>query len=128
MDIKKTYLTLTTILLLSFNGCTPASVEPNHSPIRKTITEYAQPTPHKYALYQKSMKSIAAGIKHDPKYRRIALNTPQKKAWFKMLTYRLWDRQITRYEFMSQGLAQYPSHRYEFSFIINGFEDICSTS
>ena len=56
-------------------------------------------------------------IKDDPNYQRIALDTPEKKAWFKDLTYRLWDRQITTNQFMSEGLSKYPDRQYEFNFV-----------
>ncbi len=72
------------------------------------------------------MRSVASGIKNDTNYQRIALDTPEKKEWFKSLTYRLWDRQITRQQFMAEGLAKYPNRRYEFQFIIRGFESIYS--
>jgi len=67
------------------------------------------------------MRKIASGIKDDPNYQRIALDTPEKKAWFKSLTYRLWDRQITRQQFIKEGLRKYPDHGYEFNFIVRGF-------
>ena len=90
------------------------------------VRHYEKPTPDKLALYQQTMRSVASGIKDDARYQRIALDTPEKKAWFKRLTYRLWDRQITRYQFMEEGLAKYPSRRYEFQFIIDGFLKVCS--
>ena len=74
------------------------------------------------------MRSVASGIKDDPNYKRIELNTPEKKEWFRTLTYKLWDRQITRYEFIAEGLAQHPDHRYEFEFVVKGFESVCSSS
>ena len=67
------------------------------------------------------MRAVAAGIKDDPNYQRLALDTPEKKEWFKTLTYRLWDRQITRQQFVAEGLKRYPHHGYEFNFIVRGF-------
>ena len=125
-NIKKYYLLVASISLLGLSGCTPAS-QYLHAPAKTTMASvpYESPTPRKLALYQQTMRSVASGIKHDTNYQRIALNTPEKKEWFKTLTYRLWDRQITRHQFMAEGLAQYPSHRYEFEFVINGFSNVC---
>lgn len=129
--MKKYYFLLTGIALLAFSGCTPASselgVQPSSSNITPTnyATHYEKPTERKLGLYQQTMRSVASGIKHDTNYQRIALNTPAKKEWFKNLTYRLWDRQITRHQFIKEGLAKYPSHRYEFEFVVNGFANVC---
>ena len=126
--MQKYYLILASITLLGLSGCTPASSELGVSPKYTTTqtqqqqTSYEKPTAHKQALYQQTMRSVASGIKHDANYKRIALNTPEKKEWFRTLTYRLWDRQITRQQFITEGLSKYPSHRYEFDFVVKGFE------
>ena len=125
-NLKKYYLLLASISLLVLSGCTPASQYLGSAPTTTAnVTHYESPTPRKMALYQQTMRSVASGIKHDTKYQRIALDTPEKKEWFKTLTYRLWDRQITRQQFMAEGLVQYPTHRYEFEFVINGFANMC---
>lgn len=124
----KFYLLLANISLLGLSGCTPASqyLGTTATPISTTSTTYYEkPTPHKLALYQQTMRSVASGIKHDTTYQRITLDTPEKKEWFKTLTYRLWDRQITRQQFIAEGLAKYPTHRYEFQFVIDGFANVC---
>jgi len=127
--MQKYYLLLATVTLLMLSGCTPASSElgvtKRQAAVQTQQTQYEKPTPHKQALYQQTMRSVASGIKHDTNYKRIELNTPEKKEWFRTLTYRLWDRQITRYQFVSEGLSQYPDHRYEFDFVIKGFESVC---
>jgi hypothetical protein len=130
--MKKYYLLLSAVALLGLSGCTPASsalVKPKTQTTQQLQdTQYEKPTVHKQALYQNTMRSVASGIKHDPNYKRMALDTPEKKEWFKNLTYRLWDRQITRHQFISEGLSRYPAHRYEFEFVVKGFESVCSAS
>ena len=75
----------------------------------------------KMAMYTLKMKQIAQTIKSDRNYKKISFNTKEKKAWFRELTYRLWDKQITEEEFINEALEKYPTHRYEFEFIIDGF-------
>ncbi|MDD3602411.1 MAG: hypothetical protein PHZ17_03735 [Sulfurovum sp.] len=104
----------------TFTACTPTFdlAEPSMAAnIEKT---YEKPTPEKLELYQQKMTEVASRIKDDPKYDRIVLDTPEKKSWFKDLTYRLWDRQITKNQFIAEGLKKYPTHRYEFEFVIKG--------
>ncbi|NOR54642.1 MAG: hypothetical protein GQ531_00390 [Sulfurovum sp.] len=117
---RKTTLILTSIAILGFSGCTSSSDLLSPS----TTSTYVPPTERKNALYSNDMRSVASGIQHDINYNKIELDTPEKKAWFKKLTYRLWDRQITNSQFMSEGLAKYPTHRYEFDFIIKGFASL----
>ena len=126
-------LGLVTLTALTFTGCTSpmASITPSTNTqrthtqsthIQSTYTQsYEKPTPEKLAMYQQTMRNVAAGIKNDTNYQRIALDTPAKKEWFKSLTYRLWDRQITRQQFIAEGLSKYPTHQYEFNFVVNGF-------
>ena len=74
----------------------------------------------KTKIYQTTMGKLALSTKEDPRYQRIALETAENKAWFRSLTYRLWNREITKQAFVQEGLEQYPEHRYEFEFIAEG--------
>jgi len=140
----KLYITLG-VLAIFINGCTgpelnlpsmvhnpiktsnkkevkqPSTTQLTQSPIIER--KYYQPTPQKEALFNKEMRRVALSTQNDPRYHRMSLDTPEKKEWFKTLMYRLWDRQITRDEFIAQGVAKYPTHRYEFEFIANGFQN-----
>lgn len=121
----KLRLTIAACVALSFSGCTNSMnslMAPTPAAVPKA-QHYQQPTAAKSESYQQTMRKVAGGIKDDPKYQRIALDTPEKKAWFKSLTYRFWDRQISRQQFMSEGLSQYPDRNYEFNFIANGFQN-----
>lgn len=75
----------------------------------------------KLLLYKAKMKEVALTIKSDGNYRKVSFDTQAKKEWFRELTFRRWDKQITQDEFMSEALEKYPTHRYEFDFINKGF-------
>jgi len=108
---------------LSFTACTNSVTLPKPSGTSGASTaHYQKPTPEKDARFHETMKKVALSTKDNPKYHRMALDTPEKKTWFKSLMYRLWDRQITRSQFIAEGLEKYPTHRYEFEFIANGFQ------
>jgi len=115
------YLIVATFVALGFTGCTNSMNLLSEPTNTTTAQHYVQPAPARSEAYQNIMRKVASGIKDDLNYHRIALDTPEKKAWFKSLTYRLWDRQMTRQQFMTEGLAKFPTHQYEFNFIINGF-------
>lgn len=116
----KKHLILTAIAAVSFTGCT----NPMSSVITPSIKKqsYQKPTAAKSAAYQDTMIKVALSTRDDSKYRKLELDTAEKKAWFKDLMYRLWDRQITRNQFIAEGLAHYPSRRYEFNFVAQGFQ------
>lgn len=124
----KYHLSILLLVGLALSGCSTTlptlnsepSPQQSH-PTPQPVT-YEAPTPQKLANYQTTMRSIASGIKNDPSYQRLELDTDENKAWFKDLTYRLWDRQITKETFLAQGLKKYPTHRYEFNFVINGLQ------
>ena len=105
----------------AFTACTPSLDLPGPSETSYVQKTYEDPTPEKMEQYKQKMEEVASRIKDDSRYDRIVLDTPEKKSWFKDLTYRLWDRQITRTQFMAEGLKKYPTHRYEFEFVIRGF-------
>ena len=104
-------LTLTFIV-----GCSNSVISKN------TSVHYEQPTAKEHIAFKKIMKAVAISTQDDDKYNKMTLDTPRKKAWFKSLMYLLWDRQITRSQFIAKGLSQYPAHKYEFTFVANGFQ------
>jgi len=69
----------------------------------------------------KDIKRVGLLTKDDPKYSRLDLNSPEKKNWFRNITYSLWKRDISNNQFMKLALQKYPSHEYEFLFIRNNF-------
>jgi hypothetical protein len=88
-----------------------------------TRTTYEKPTPAKEAKFHETMIKVAQSTKSNPNYNRMALNTPEEKEWFKNLMYRLWDRQITRSQFIEEGMKRYPNHKYEFTYIANAYQN-----
>ncbi len=120
MKRHTTYLIIAALATLGFTGCT-STMDTVNTPKYKRVP-YQKPTPEKSAVFQESMMKVALSTQDDSKYQKIELDTPEKKAWFKDLMYRLWDRQITRDDFILEGLTQYPTHKYEFEFVANGFQ------
>jgi len=83
---------------------------------------YEKPTAAKEEMFKQTMNKVAQSTLADARYNKMDLDTPEKKAWFKNLMYRLWDRQITRRQFIAEGLSKYPSNIYEFAFVAHGFQ------
>jgi len=116
----KKNLILTAVAVISFTGCSNPLSSVSAPTVQPKV--YEKPTAAKSAAFQETMMKVALSTRDDASYNKIALDTPEKKAWFKNLMYRLWDRQITRSQFVAEGLQQYPNRRYEFGFVANGFQ------
>jgi uncharacterized protein YcfL len=112
------YTTLiASIAILILSACSSKT----KTPIPAKIV-FEKPTAAKEAKFNSVMHKVALSTRENERYNRMALDTPEKKSWFKTLMYRLWDRQITRKEFITEGLTRYPKHSYEFNYIANGFQ------
>jgi hypothetical protein len=111
MKYKLLTLTLSAYLLTGCNGMQEATPP-------KPLYQVTQAK--KQMAYNITMKKVGRSTLNDPKYQRIALDTAENKIWFKTLTYKLWDRVITKREFVKEGTAKFPDHRYEFEFIAEG--------
>ncbi len=107
----------------TFTACTnnvPAL--PPSAPAHKTIVNgYENASAEKSAAYDRDMRTVGLSTRQDPKYHSFGFKTTEEKVWFRDLTYAYWHRDITKDQFISQGLAKYPTHRYEFNFVANGF-------
>jgi hypothetical protein len=112
--MKKSVLIVSLLAGLSFTACT-------NSTTATPRTVYQQPTEQKMNAFTPVMTQVALSTREDPSYKKMDI-LPEDKQWFKMLMYRLWDRQITRSQFVAEGNAKYPGHQYEFNFIANGFQ------
>jgi len=100
---------------LTFTACTEStgSLAPQAT--------YQAPSQAKMDAFTPVMTKVALSTREDPKYNKMAIK-PEDKEWFKMLMYRLWDREISKSQFVAEGISRYPGHNYEFSFIANGFQ------
>ena len=116
MKHNSLYLVLAAILAA---GCS----EPADSVSPQSRVTHTQQTIPKETRFLSIVSDIAKSTQHDPDYHKISLTTKAEKEWFKNLMYRLWDREITRAQFIREGLKRYPSHRYEFTYIANAFQN-----
>ena len=113
--MKKTILITTVLAALTFTGCTDSMTSATPA------ATYQAPTDAKMAKFKPVMTEVALSTRNDPKYNKMTIK-PEDKEWFQLLMYHYWDRQITRSQFVAEGISRYPGHNYEFAFIANGFQ------
>ncbi len=116
MNLK--LIIVSALAVLSFSACTSPSLSSSRAPAPQA--NYEKPTEAKLALFHPVMTKIALSTKEDPHYKKMSLTTPEQKEWFHNLMYRLWDRQISKNQFIAEGMSKYPAHRYEFNFVAHG--------
>jgi len=126
--ILKYILTGSLVILLS--GCSTSQIRlpklnmfnKKETVVKKTLllkTYSAEEISNKKFI--KDIKRVGLLTKSDPKYRRLDLNSPEKKDWFRNITYSLWKRDISNSQFIKLALQKYPTHEYEFLFIQRNF-------
>jgi hypothetical protein len=100
-------------LLVALTACSPKQpTSPASNPAPKSVNQE-----RKGEAYKAAMRNVGAQIQNNPSYSRIELNTIEEKRWFTDLTFRLWNRDISKNTFVDQGLKRYPTHIYEFEYI-----------
>ncbi|MDD5406067.1 MAG: hypothetical protein PHE73_03890 [Sulfurovaceae bacterium] len=106
-------ISILSILIISvfFAGCAPVldtTYMGNNSERLPTAKEKA---------FDEKLEQVASIVKQDPNYKKINLDTELEKDWFKKISYKLWDKQITETQFIEAGVTRYPSNYYEFALI-----------
>ena len=66
------------------------------------------------AAFIDKLQRVSSEIAQDPSYDRIPLETTDDQQWFTDLAYRYWNKQISRDQFVEQGVAKYPDNRRSF--------------
>jgi len=121
---KKTTLILTSIAILGFSGCTDAlsSLTPQETKTVNAIN-YDEAPQSKVDAFEIQKRKVGLSTQSNPTYQSpiAEVKTANKLGWFNNQMYRLWDRQITRSQYIAEGVSEFPTHRYEFTFIANGF-------
>lgn len=105
---------------LSFTACTTTQPVPPKPQVKQVPAAPVKSDAEKHVEYKSTMKIVGKNIKRDANYKRLDLSTPELKNWFTDITYKLWDGQISRGQFIAAGLEKFPGHSYEFETISNG--------
>ena len=105
---------------LSFTACTTTQPAPPKPQVKQVPAAPVKSDAEKHAEYKSTMKIVGKEIKRDANYKRLDLSTPELKDWFTDITYKLWDGQISRGQFIAAGLEKFPDRSYEFETISNG--------
>ncbi len=126
----KRYIAITLMTALGFSGCTNSLSSLNNSKPTTTANSYTQShiaydtaPEHKIIAFRKAQRRVGLLTHNNPNYKSFkpVLTSEESKIWFNNQMYLLWDRQITKEQYIAQGVAKLPAYRYEFTFIANNF-------
>src|ERR1700757_3690792 len=74
--------------------------------------------------FDKKMSSVIAQVKADPNYKSIPLSTSADRAWFFDECEALYNKKITKEQYLADGAKQFPG--YDASF--NELADLLTTA
>ena len=122
----KLKLVVVALVGLGLSACTSPNLGMDSTPetAKRVAYENLNDAPYNKAeKFTKDQHIVGLSTKNDPKYKSFGpdLDTDEKKSWLNNHMYLLWDRQITKDQFISKGIKKFPSHKYEFTFIANRF-------
>lgn len=125
---KTLFIASMTTIGLSFSACTRTQVHPTPKPQHvepksqnKTLSQKPQMTEaQKNDAYKNAMRKVGESIAQDTNYQKLDLSTAELKDWFTDITFKVWDHQITREQFVASGLEKFPNRTYEFNKIAKG--------
>jgi hypothetical protein len=61
------------------------------------------------------MNSFIASVKSDPNYKRIPLAKTSDREWFYDLSNSVYEKKITKEQFVAEGAKQFPGYEASFS-------------
>lgn len=123
MKLRISILLLTA---LSFSGCTNSVnmlSSPQTKKAPKVYKNYDTASDYKKESFGKAQRAVGLSTKNDPEYKsfRPILTDEETRKWFSNNMYLLWDRQITKGQYIAQSTSRFPAYKYEFTFIANHF-------
>ena len=79
--------------------------------------------PDTLAAYKAQMEHVVSVVDGTPDYKRIPLDTEEQRGWFAELTFKYWDGQITREEFIKKSAARFPDYLASIELVADALKD-----
>ncbi len=79
--------------------------------------------PEKVKAFEAKLKEVVKEVDKNPNYKRIPLDTKEDQEWFLNQAFPYWDNQISKEEFINEGLKRFPEYRDSFEFLAEKFKN-----
>ncbi len=126
----KLHISIAIIAALGFSGCTNTLDSLTSSNTSTKSQSYAQGSvaydnapDYKIDAFKQEQRRVGLLTKKDANYKSFGsvLTSEESKTWFNNNMFLLWDRQITKQQYIAKGISKLPAYKYEFTFIANNF-------
>ena len=97
-------------ILFAFSSCTQNT--------KTDILIESGEDPKKVKVYREYMKNLSKEIEdNQPNYKHLPLTKKGDYDWFYIETYALWGKNISRVQFIQNGVHKYPEHRKSLEYL-----------
>ena len=69
------------------------------------------------AAFDVRMSALIEHIKTDPNYKRIPLETVEDRRWFSQKSKAVYDKRITKEEFVAEGAKNFPGYEASLAYV-----------
>lgn len=112
--MKKYYIRAVVVMVLAV--ATMSGLEMKSAIAGTNDTEIANAFAEKY-------KSVIKTIQNNPDYKRIPLDAEIDQDWFLKQIFQLWNKKMTKTQFVEQGVNRFPGFKGSFEFLADKFLD-----
>jgi len=75
----------------------------------------------KVAAFEKKFTQVLEDIKKKDGYKKLPLEDEEDLAWFINLSFKLWDKQISKAEYITVGEKKFPGYKETFEYLADEF-------
>ncbi len=62
-------------------------------------------------------RAVIKTIQTDSNYKKFPLKGDKELKWFNTISFKLWDKQISKDQFISEGLKRFPGYKESFEYL-----------
>jgi len=77
--------------------------------------------PKKVEQFETKFSQVLDAIDNKKDYKKIPLDGTADGEWFIQQSFKLWDGQITKEQYITAGLAKFPEYRETFTYLADQF-------
>ena len=101
--------TLTVLLSITMlYGCASSKIDP-------AVADASNPETVK--AFEKKLTSVAETLPKEPGYKRIPLDTQTEQEWFTTQAFLLWDKKMSKDQFVTEGEKRFPGYKESFEVV-----------
>ena len=77
--------------------------------------------PKKVAAFEEKFHQVIDDVDNKKDYKKIPLDGEEDIKWFMQQSFKLWDKQISKEEYVKDGEGKFPGHNDTFTYLADEF-------